>query len=177
MSDIWTFGHWYYQPDKFLEKIKPHGIQMIVDVRSYPSSRRSPQYNASAMKDWLPGLGIGYARLGNLGGRRRDQGVNPSVNAGWVDPSFRHYADYMLSEDWLAGVHLLGSDAKRWRVAYMCGEPQPSRCHRLLISDWLTIHDWNVTHILPEGSDAHEPGRLGPMPELLDDGVRLHYPD
>lgn len=176
MSDIWTFGHWYYEPYKFLEKIKPHGIDMIVDVRSFPSSRRSPQFNASAMKDWLPAHGVGYVRLGTLGGRRPDQGVDPAVNAGWDDPSFRHYADYMLSEDWLAGVGTLGSLASRWRVAYMCGEPHPSRCHRLLISDWLTIHGWNVTHILPEGSELHRLGKLGPKPEPLEDGVRLHYP-
>lgn len=177
MSDIWTFGHWYYQPDEFLEKIKPYDIDMIVDIRTYPSSRRSPQFNRDTMEGWLAIAGVGYTHMFQLGGRRPDQGVDPSVNAGWTDPSFRNYADYMLSEHWLAGIGALGSLAKRWRVAYMCGEPLVRRCHRLLVSDWLTLHGWNVTHILPEGRERHEPGKFGPEPEILDDGVRLHYPD
>jgi len=37
-----------------------HGIKTLVDVRSFPSSRRFPQFNQKQLAEDLPQLGINY---------------------------------------------------------------------------------------------------------------------
>jgi len=66
---------------------------MLVDVRSFPSSKRLPQFNQRELSEALAAAGIQYLHLRELGGRRPAR--KDSHNTAWQNPGFRGYADYM----------------------------------------------------------------------------------
>jgi len=176
VTDIWTIGHWSCPEEAFIGFLDACGIQLLVDVRSQPGSRRSPQFGQDAMRTWLTRAGIGYRHLPELGGRRGRQDVDPDLNAGWENASFKNYADYTLQPGYERGIDLLTGLASQQKVAYMCAEPMPWRCHRLLISNTLTARGWTVWHIIGAGAPRrHELGRWGAEPSVEADG-RLTYP-
>ena len=82
-SKIWTIGHWTCPIPVFLETLDERSIDMLIDVRAHPGSRRNPQFGTDEMKKWLPENGIAYQLFPKLGGRRRKQDVPPEINAGW----------------------------------------------------------------------------------------------
>lgn len=170
-GNVWTIGHWTCPEDVFVGTLKTAGIQTVVDVRAHPGSRRNPQFGTEAMVGWLGEAGIGYQHLAALGGRRARQAVDPDINAGWQNQSFKNYADYTLTPEFEEGLERLTALASERRVAIMCGEPMPWRCHRLLISNTLATRGWTVTH-LRDGADptGHELGRWGASPVIDDSG-------
>lgn len=124
-------------------------IELIADVRSYPGSRRFPQFNKESLEISLPQNNIQYVHLINLGGRRK---ANPdSKNTGWRNISFRGYADYMETGLFKDGISELINSASGQRTAYMCSEALWWRCHRSMISDYLKSEGWKVMHILGIG--------------------------
>jgi uncharacterized protein (DUF488 family) len=129
-------------------------IGLIADVRSYPGSRRFPQFNKESLEISLPQSNIQYIHLINLGGRRK---ANPdSKNTGWRNISFRGYADYMETGLFKDGINELTNSASNQRTAYMCSEAVWWRCHRSMISDYLKFQGWNVVHITGIGkSEEH----------------------
>lgn len=174
--EMWTIGHWTCPVEEFLEPVRQHGIGLLVDVRAHPGSRRSPQFGGEAMTGWLAEAGIGYRHLAGLGGRRRQQEVDPTVNAGWKNASFRNYADYTLTDGYEEGITRLTALARDTRIAVMCGEPMPWRCHRLLISNTLVARGWTVWHLI--GGTAprrHQLGQWGAAP-VVDELSRVTYP-
>lgn len=174
---IWTAGHWTYPEADFLAQLRTQGIDLVADVRSSPGSRRSPQYGRDVMPTWLEPAGIGYTHLDELGGRRSKQYGDHAVNAGWKNASFHNYADYSLSDTYEHGIATLTGLAAHHRVALMCGEPTPWRCHRLLLSNTLTARGWTVHHIIGERPpQVHELGAWGAAP-LVDDTHTVTYPD
>ncbi|MEV8227810.1 DUF488 domain-containing protein [Streptomyces sp. NPDC079167] len=178
MDEIWTIGHWTCPQETFTGLLEDRSIDVLADVRAHPGSRRSPQFSRDAMREWLEREGIDYVYLDELGGRRRKQDVDPAVNAGWHNPSFRNYADYTLLPAYEDGITRLTTLAERGRVAVMCGEPVPWRCHRLLIANTLTARGWTVRHIMGPGSGeprVHELGAWGAEPRV-DGRGRVTYP-
>jgi uncharacterized protein (DUF488 family) len=120
-------------------------IELIADVRSYPGSRRFPQFNKESLEISLPQNKIQYVHIKELGGRRK---ANPdSKNKGWRNISFRGYADYMETDNFKDGINELVKIALTQRAAYMCSEAVWWRCHRSMISDYLKSEGWNVLHI------------------------------
>ena len=93
-------------------------------------------------------------------------------NSAWSNASFRAYADYMHTAEFERGLERLETTAREQRTAVMCAEAHPSRCHRRLIADALTVRGRPVVHIGPEGSEA--PHTLTPF--ALVEGDRLTYP-
>lgn len=175
--EIWTIGHWTCPVEEFLRPLQEHGIGLLVDVRAHPGSRRNPQFGSDAMAQWLPEADIAYLHLAELGGRRRKQGVDPAVNAGWKNASFRNYADYTLTEGYEEGIARLTALARDSRIAVMCGEPMPWRCHRLLISNTLAARGWTVWHLMGEAAPRrHQLGQWGAVP-VVDEPSRVTYPD
>ena len=176
-GELWTIGHWTCPPDLVLETLSPAGIGLVVDVRRTPGSRSSPQFNSDQLADWLPAAGVDYLHLPELGGRRpRSKEVDPAANAGWRNASFRNYADYTLTPGYEEGLRTLTDRARTRRVAIMCGEPMPWRCHRLLIANTLTARGWTVTHLRAGGRpQPHELGRWGATPMVGPDGL-VTYP-
>src|ERR1051326_5671091 len=90
---IWTIGHSTRTIDELTAMLQPFAIKLVADVRSYPGSRRYPQFNKEALQISLAKNNIGYVHLPELGGRRK---ANPdSKNTMWRHEAFRGYADYM----------------------------------------------------------------------------------
>ena len=177
VGEIWSIGHSTRSAEKFLALLHEHAIDSLVDVRSYPDSRRCPQFGRGTMSTWLADDAITYQHAVDLGGRRnRDYAVDPAINAAWHNASFRNYADYTLSDAYQAGIVRLAGMAQVSHVAFMCSEALPWRCHRSLIANTLVARDWAVHHIMSvEKVVEHQLGAWGPKP-LVADG-RVTYPE
>jgi uncharacterized protein (DUF488 family) len=154
ISRIWTIGHSTRGIDEFISLLEKNGIKLLADVRSWPGSKRHPQYNKEALAKSLSECGIRYEHLVELGGRRKTR--RDSGNTAWRNASFRGYADHMETEDFRKGVErLLDLSRKVGPTAIMCAEALWWRCHRALISDYLKACGVNVMHIL--GTNHLEP--------------------
>ena len=145
---LWTVGHSTRGIEEFGQLLLSNGIKTLVDVRSFPGSRRYPQFNKPALSDFLRTLGIKYVHAPKLGGRRQPSAR--SHNTAWKNASFRAYADYMESEEFKEGIGELISVARAQRTAIMCAESLWWRCHRSLIADYLKAGGATVVHILDE---------------------------
>src|SRR2546429_213284 len=152
---LWTIGHSTRSIDEFIEALKPFEIQTLADVRSFPGSRRCPQFNKENLRASLAEGGIGYIHLPDLGGRRRAK--PDSLNMAWQSKTFRGYADYMESADFQKGIARLLEVAREQRAAIMCAEAVWWRCHRSLISDYLKANEVEVTHIMAAGKSEPHP--------------------
>src|SRR5580765_7009374 len=132
--EVWTFGHSTRSLEDFLDALRSFEIKVLADVRSYPGSKRYPQFNKESLKASLTGAAIDYQHFPELGGRRRAK--PDSLNMAWRNESFRGYADYMETEDFRRGITRLLDVARTNRAAVMCSEAVWWRCHRSLISDY-----------------------------------------
>jgi uncharacterized protein (DUF488 family) len=126
--------------------LSSHQIDLVVDVRTVPRSRRNPQFNREALPQSLQEAEIGYEHVAALGGFRRPS--PQSSNAGWRNASFRGYADYMQTAAFAAAIENLAERAQRQRLAVMCAEAVPWRCHRSLIADALVTRGIRVEEII-----------------------------
>jgi uncharacterized protein (DUF488 family) len=152
---IWTIGHSTRTLDEFIELIKSFQIQCVADIRSYPGSRRYPHFNKEALERSLPGYGIRYIHVKDLGGRRKTR--PDSINTGWRLSAFRGYADYMQTDAFKNAITELEKEAEKDRLAFMCSEALWWRCHRSLVSDYLKLHGWTVQHIMSPGKIQEHP--------------------
>jgi uncharacterized protein (DUF488 family) len=134
---VLTIGHSTRPLDEFVALLKAHAVTLVVDVRTIPRSRHNPQFNKESLPDSLKKAGLGYVHMSGLGGLRHAK--DDSVNAGWRNASFRGYADYMQTPEFEKQIEELIQLAKEHRIALMCAEAVPWRCHRSLIGDALTI--------------------------------------
>jgi uncharacterized protein (DUF488 family) len=167
---VWTVGHSNRALDAFLAVLAAHEIEVVLDVRRFPGSRRLPQFQAAPLADALAERGVAYRWLAGLGGRRRPDPDSP--NLGWRHPAFRAYADHLQTEEFAEGLFELSMIAHGLRAAVMCAEVLWWRCHRRLIADVLTSLGAEVRHVRDER--AAELHRLAP-PATLRDGI-LTYP-
>ena len=142
---LYTIGHSTRTTRAFVELLRAHGVEQLVDVRTMPRSRRNPQFNRPALARSLHAAKIRYQHLNALGGLRHAR--PDSINLGWRNASFRGFADYMQTEGFAIGLALLEQLATRRATAIMCAEAVPWRCHRSLIADALTVARWRVRHI------------------------------
>ncbi len=143
---IWTLGHSTRSPEEFDELLLAHKIEVLVDVRSFPGSRRYPHFNKPELSRQLDSIGLTYLHLPALGGRRRPS--PDSKNTAWKNSSFRAYADHMESEEFGQGIEALLELAQTKRTAVMCAEALWWRCHRSLIADYLKAKGVEVIHIV-----------------------------
>jgi uncharacterized protein (DUF488 family) len=155
MMKIWTVGHSTRSGEEFVQILLTHGVEVLVDVRTYPGSRRYPHFNSDVLAEALNGKNIEYKHQANLGGRRKPRA--DSHNSAWRNEQFRGYADYMETEEFKTGVEELLELASEKRVAIMCAEAVWWRCHRSLISDWLKAEGHEVIHILDERKTDEHP--------------------
>jgi uncharacterized protein (DUF488 family) len=155
MKTIWTIGHSTHSLEEFLAMLHSFSIELIADIRSYPGSRKFPQFNKEALEITLPQNKIQYIHLKSLGGRRKAK--PDSKNTGWRHIAFRGYADYMETGVFRDGINELVKSASEQRTAFMCSEAVWWRCHRSLISDYLKLQGWKVMHILGIGKAEEHP--------------------
>jgi len=145
-----TIGHSTHPIETFLALLAEHRIETLADVRSFPSSRRWPQFNQASLEASLKGSRIEYRWLKALGGRRQSKRED-SPHTAWTEPAFRAYADYMETDEFARGLDELLNAAMHSCVAYMCAEGLWWRCHRRIISDRLVSLGHHAMHIMPDG--------------------------
>jgi nicotinamide-nucleotide adenylyltransferase len=152
---LFTVGHSTRDIKDFVTLLDHYGIKQVVDVRSTPESRHNPQFNKNTLEKELPENKIDYKNLKDLGGRRK---INEnSVNDFWKNNSFKGFADYMQTEKFEKGIKQLKKLVSKRRTAVMCAEILPWRCHRSLISDYMTAEGFSVTHIINQNqTKEHE---------------------
>src|SRR5512136_1742726 len=167
---IFTIGHSTRTLEQFIDLLQVHGVTLVADVRTVPRSRHNPQFNRDTLPEALAFAGIGYRHLSGLGGLRRTSPDSP--NTGWRNASFRGFADYMQTTEFAAGLDELLGLAQQWRVAIMCAEAVPWRCHRSLIADALFARGIGVQHIINAGpAQVHRP-----TPFARIEGLSVTYP-
>jgi len=170
LCQVLTVGHSTRPIEQFIELLVDHGITQLIDVRTVPRSRHNPQFNVETLPDRLAAANIGYAHAPGLGGFRRT--TPDSRNAGWRNLSFRGYADYMQTADFNENLVSLIELARHDRVALMCAEAVPWRCHRSLIADALVVHGVKTCEIVgPKRLQAH---KLTPFARVA--GHDISYP-
>jgi uncharacterized protein (DUF488 family) len=154
---LYTIGHSTRTLDELIEALHGHSIATLVDIRSFPASRRLPHFNRESLEKTLPDAGVRYVWTKELGGRRKSI-RDDSPNIALRNSSFRNYADYMLTAEFQRAAAKLIEMAEQSRTAYMCAERAYFRCHRMLVSDWLTAHGHEVFHI--DGTGPAKPHKL-----------------
>jgi uncharacterized protein (DUF488 family) len=153
--NIWTVGHSTHTAEKFQEILMAQKIQVLVDVRTHPGSRRYPQFNKDALAASLLSVDISYRHEPRLGGRRTPR--KDSHNTAWQNAQFRGYADHMETEAFEAGIKELLELAETSRTTVMCAEAVWWRCHRGLIADYLKAAGHTVIHILDAKKTEEHP--------------------
>ncbi len=143
---VFTVGHSNRSLEDFIRLLTAHGVEFLADIRTVPRSRRNPQFNKDTLPDALAPYGITYRHFPELGGWRTPRPDSP--HRGLTSPGFRGYADYMETPEFDQAVRVIIELTERYRLAYMCAEALPWRCHRWLLSDALTVRGLRVEHIL-----------------------------
>ena len=143
---IYTIGHSNHSLPAFLELLRRHDIQVLIDTRSSPFSRYAPHFSRDALKAAVQDAGLKYGFYGReLGGRPENQAFYDA--AGHAD-----YAQIAASELFQSGLARLVAGAAKRRTALLCSEENPSVCHRrLLISRVLFDQEVRVCHIRGDG--------------------------
>lgn len=165
---IHTIGHSTRAIEVFLALLHAHEIQLLIDVRRWPASKRHPHFNREALAVALHASDIEYLWRGDLGGFRKPAPDSP--NNAWQVGAFRAYADFMLTPDFVAIMAELEPIAEQQRIALMCAEAVPWQCHRQLLADAFLVRGWNVLHIMEKGCRPHA---LPPFAKV--DGQQIVY--
>ena len=149
-------GHSNHAFDKLAQLLQQHSIQVVIDVRSRPQSRWVPWFNQRNLETAIPPLGIEYQWAGNhLGGLPNDPALympNAQRKRKADPPRVVDY-DLVARQDWFrAAIDELLTLASHKRIALMCAEENPQRCHRSqLIGQTLVKRGVKVLHIRKEG--------------------------
>ncbi len=143
---VLTIGHSTRTIEEFVSILKAHGVTCVVDIRTVPRSRHNPQFNRETLPAALKPAGIAYLHLAGLGGLRRPKA--DSINTAWKNASFRGFADYMQTSEFKQTLDSFIELANEARVALMCAEAVPWRCHRSLIADALLARGIPTEHIM-----------------------------
>jgi len=143
---VLTIGHSTRTLKEFICLLHAHGVRRLVDVRTVPRSLHNPQFNKTSLPDSLNKAGLAYVHMPGLGGLRRAK--RDSINVGWRNASFRGYADYMQTPEFDKSLEELIRLANQDRIALMCAEAVPWRCHRSLIADALLVRGIRTEEIV-----------------------------
>jgi uncharacterized protein (DUF488 family) len=167
---VLTIGHSTRTLVEFIGLLEAHGATRVVDVRTVPRSWHNPQFNKASLPRALKKAGLGYVHLPGLGGLRHAK--RDSLNVGWRNASFRGYADYMQTPEFEQSLEELIQLAKQERIAIMCAEAVPWRCHRSLIADALLVRGIRAEDIMsPTCRQVHT---LTPFAKVR--GTTITYP-
>ncbi|MBI4198617.1 MAG: DUF488 domain-containing protein [Chloroflexi bacterium] len=165
-----TIGHSTRPMGDFLALLRAHHVWVVADVRTIPRSRRNPQFNKDNLDEVLRASCLEYLHVPGLGGLRRPRPGSP--NTGWINDSFRGFADYMQTREFEQALQRITDLATRGTLALMCAEALPWRCHRSLIADALLVRCIRVEHIL--GMGRRRPHEITSLARV--EGTRIVYP-
>ena len=150
MVTLYSIGHSTRAHAEFMALLRAHQVAALADIRAFPVSRRFPHFNRENLESALAAEHIGYRWMPALGGRRGKQNED-SPNVALRNPSFRNYADYMLTPAFEQAAAELEALAAGARTAMMCAEAVFFRCHRMLVSDYFALRGHQVLHIQDAG--------------------------
>jgi uncharacterized protein (DUF488 family) len=167
---VLTVGHSTRPLEEFLHLLDAHGVQRLVDVRTVPRSRHNPQFDKNSLPRALARAGIAYTHMPSLGGLRHPR--KDSGNLGWRNAGFRGFADHMQTPEFEKALKRLLAMAEEQRVAIMCAEAVPWRCHRSLIADALLVRGVRVEDI--SSLTRTQPHKLTPFAHVF--GMEVTYP-
>jgi len=167
---ILTIGHSTRSLEDFLTLLKTYEVTHLVDVRTIPRSRHNPQFNEDSLPESLKAEGIRYTHRADLGGLRHT--TLQSINTGWRNKSFRGFADYMQTPEFAKAMDGLIEESKHDRLALMCAEAVPWRCHRSLIADALLARGMATSDI--QTIHRLDPHKLTPFAKVK--GKIVTYP-
>lgn len=167
---LYTIGHSTRSAEEFRAMLQAAHIELLIDVRKYPGSRRYPHFSSEALAASLGEVGIAYHHLPALGGRRKPSVDSP--NTYWHNASFRAYADYMATREFALALGELLSAARERPTAVMCAEAVPWRCHRWLISDAALVAGFDVVHLVSPGKS--QPHELNPAARVAHEGFLVY---
>jgi uncharacterized protein (DUF488 family) len=149
-AELLTVGHGVLAAGELADLLRGAGVDHLVDVRSYPGSRRHPQFGREEMATWLPDAGVAYRWEPRLGGRRPVWA--DSEHVALRNEQFRGYADHMAGDEFGAGLDEVLALAAAHRTAVMCAESLWWRCHRRLLADAaVLLRGASVLHLMHDG--------------------------
>jgi uncharacterized protein (DUF488 family) len=165
---MWTVGHGEKETVDLVALLGEAGVELLVDVRRYPASRRHPNFNRAALETELGDHGVRYEWWGESLGGRRTPFPTGSRHPAWRVPAFQGYADHMDGAAFRSSFSQLLSTSATVPTAIMCAETLWWRCHRQLLSDAAVLAGTPVVHLMSPGhSEGH---RLHPGVRVGDDG-------
>jgi len=147
-AQIYTIGHGNKRFGELVDILKAYHIRILVDIRSYPGSRRNPHFNREALETNLPQVGVSYEWFKGLGGYRKSGLGAESPHVVLKSQGFRNYADYMLTKEFKENIGKVLQLAWSGNTCIMCAETFPFRCHRWFVSDYLVANHVEVVHII-----------------------------
>lgn len=143
---MYTIGHGDQQLDSLFSLLREWDIQVLMDVRSVPFSRRHPQFNQSSLEGESLRLGVSYRWVPELGGRPKD----PTLLNTDGTPN---YVAMSRADEFAFEIPGVVSSARREPTAILCSEGRPEKCHRaLLVAPALVNAGCAVRHVLPDGT-------------------------
>lgn len=141
---VYTIGHSTHDIEHFIAMLRAMGIEILADIRSFPGSRKFPQYNKQALAVSLNDAGIQYLHFADLGGKRPAPASMPGQ-------AFGGYAAYMETDAFKIAARQLQQLATEKKLVYMCSEVLWWQCHRSMLSDYMKEGGWQVLHIMGIG--------------------------
>ncbi len=166
---IHTIGHSTRTTEQFIGLLTLHRVDLLIDVRRWPMSKRNPQFNRDVLAASLKENRIAYLWRQDLGGYRKAAPDSP--NTAWRVPAFRAYADFMLTAEFEKAAGEIEALARLQRIALMCAEAVHWQCHRQLLADAFLVRGWTVLHIRDDACHEHS---LTPFART--EGTRITYP-
>jgi len=159
-NTLYTIGHSNRSTEELVSMLKEYSIQFSVDIRANPYSSRFPHFSQDLLRESLNASGIEYHWAGRqLGGNREPSQADshPALDGN----SLKGFAEYMESSQFEKAIVQLINLASSDNTAIMCAEKSVSHCHRALISDYLTLKNIKVVHIVGPGHIvSHELSQL-----------------
>jgi uncharacterized protein (DUF488 family) len=128
--EIYTIGHSTRSLEEFLEILKNFQIQLVVDVRRFPSSKKFPWFDEENLEEELKKNGIDYIHFPELGGYRKEG-----------------YEAFSKTEEFSKALEKLIGVVNEKKAAIMCAESLWWRCHRRYIANALAEKGFQVLHI------------------------------
>jgi len=169
--DVYTLGFSNRTWEQTLEILDAFKIQRLIDIRTLPGSKHTPQFNLEAMQRALPAVRVEYIHMKTLGGLRKPL-KDSTINSAWENSGFRGYADYMQTPQFESAINDLIRLLKDKRTVYCCTEAVFWRCHRQLVSDALLVRGYHPGHIFNASKvEEHKFTKF-----VKADGLRLTYP-
>lgn len=174
VATLLTFGHGTASQEDITALLRGARVENLIDVRTAPGSRRNPHVGRDALQQWLPAAGIAYRWEKDLGGFRKAAPDSPDV--GWTNLSFRGYAGYARTPQFVAAIDQVLVEAAQQSTVVMCSESVWWRCHRRIIADFVVLaRGAEVKHLMHDGRlAAHRPTESA---RLTDAGLLVYDAD